>query len=74
MTTKAKRRDAAKRLAAQQRKVKKAGVLANVSAAADLNIYVGNSAAREAYDRANSWAHSPAGTPYGSGSRKAGQR
>jgi hypothetical protein len=72
MTSRPKRRDAAKRLAAEQRKGKKAGVLANVTAAHELSIYVGNSAARDVYERADAWAKSPAGTPYGA--KKAGTR
>jgi len=49
---------------------KKSGVVPDLSAGAEpLSIYAGNSAqvheAREAYERADAWARSNPGTPYG---------
>jgi hypothetical protein len=60
-----KRAERQKRIAA-----KRSGVLPDLAAAAEpLSIYAGNSArmdeARDAYERAEAWAQSPAGTPYG---------
>jgi hypothetical protein len=62
---KTKRAERQKRVAA-----KRSGVIPNLSASAEpLSIYAGNSArldeAREAYERAEAWAQSPAGTKYG---------
>ena len=62
---KTKRAERQKRVAA-----KRSGVIPDLAASAEpLSIYAGNSArldeAREAYERAEAWAQSPAGTPYG---------
>lgn len=59
-----------KRQERHQRIVAKSSVLPDLAAAAEpLSIYAGNSArmdeARDAYERAEAWAKSPAGTPYG---------
>lgn len=70
---KTKRAERQKRLAA-----KRSGVVPDLKASAEpLSIYAGNSArvdeARDAYERAEAWAHSPAGTPYGA-KRKVAKR
>jgi hypothetical protein len=49
---------------------RRSGVIPDLKASAEpMSIYAGNSArmdeARDAYERAEAWAQSPAGTPYG---------
>jgi hypothetical protein len=63
-----------------RRREPKPGVIQDLAAEAS-SIYLGNSAAKDeaidaqlAYDRADAWARSPAGTPYGSATPAWGPR
>jgi hypothetical protein len=64
---KEKRAERQDRLAVKLAAKKRSGVVPDLKASAEpLSIYAGNSAqAQEAYERAEAWAQSPAGTPYG---------